>query len=319
MKSYLLTRLLVLFLCSMTFLLVNGQSSTDENHENILGNSQCFKCHGQDFYYYYNDWVERDIRGRMNPYFVFDSAEFYQSNHKNFFCVDCHSSEYETFPHDGQLRMEPKYTCMDCHGGDDNYAHFNFEEIEREFNKSVHASRYDQDFTCWMCHDPHSYKMSIRETKNLINTIAYSNEICLSCHADLDMYKILTDNESPDILSTHKWLPNQALHFANVRCIECHAEINDDLLVAHNIRPKEDAVRKCVDCHSTNTLLMASLYKHQSRESRNILGMVNAAILNEAYVVGANRSTLLNNISLIIFGLVLLFIFGHGLLRIIKK
>lgn len=296
-----------------------SQENTDEIPENVQANEQCFECHGQDFYYYYNDWIEREVRERMNPYFVIDSAEFYVSNHKTFYCVDCHSTDYETFPHDGLLRMEPSYTCMDCHGGDENYAKYNFEEIEEEYNKSVHASRHDETFSCWMCHDPHTYHISARTTESVINTVAYDNGICLECHADLDMYQLVTDKENPNILNTHDWLPNQSMHFANVRCIECHAEINDSLLVAHLVLPKEKAVRKCVECHSTNSLLMASLYKYQTREQRGNLGFVNAAILNEAYVIGANRSPLLNNVSIIIFGLVMLVIFIHALLRIIKN
>lgn len=296
-----------------------GQEETDEIPENVIENQHCFSCHGQDFYYYYNDWIERDVRERMNPYFVIDSSEFYVSNHKTFKCIDCHSSDYEEFPHDGFLRMEPSYTCMDCHGGDEDYAKYNFEEIEAEFNNSVHASRHDETFSCWMCHNPHTYKISARNTTSIINTVAYDNGICLECHADVDMYHLVTNKENPNILTTHEWLPNQALHFANVRCIECHASINDSLLVAHLVQPKEKAVKKCVECHSTNSLLMASLYKHQVREQRGTAGFINSAILNEAYVIGANRSPLLNKVSLIIFGFVLLGILVHTILRIIKN
>ncbi len=320
MKNYLSKKLVLLVLCSLAFTFAYSQDDTDEGvPENVEANQKCLRCHGQEFYYYYNDWLERDVRERMNPYFVIDSAEFYVSNHKSFVCVDCHSADYETFPHDGMLRMEPSYTCLDCHGGDDNYAKYHFEEIKEEFDKSVHASRHNEEFTCWMCHDPHTYKINARTSKNVINTIAYDNGICLECHADIDMYQIITDKQNPNILTTHDWLPNQSLHFANVRCIECHAQINDSLLVAHLILPKEKAVKKCVECHSTNSLLMASLYKYQTREQRGLTGFVNAAILNEAYVIGANRSPELNIISIIIFGLVLLAVIGHGLLRIFKS
>ena len=318
MKNHLFKKLTLLVVCCLA-VVISAAQDDGEVPENVTANEQCLKCHGQDFYNYYNDWLERDVRERMNPYYVIDSAEFYVSNHRTFFCTDCHSTDYEVFPHEGYLRMEPTYTCMDCHGGDENWAHFNFEEIESEFDKSVHASRYNEDFTCWMCHDPHTYKISARETENLLNTIAYDNGICLECHADIDMYQLITEKENPNILKTHNWLPNQELHFANVRCIECHARINDSLLVAHQILPKDQAVKRCVECHSTNSLLMASLYKHQIREKRGLTGFVNAAIMNEAYVIGANRSPLLNNVSLIIFGLVLLAVIGHGVLRIIKR
>ena len=129
----------------------------------------------------------------------------------------------------------------------------------------------------------------------------------------------MTDKENPNILTTHEWLPNQRLHFRNVRCIECHAELNNDILVAHNIQDKEKAVRLCVECHSQNSLLMASLYKFQSQEKRNKLGFFNATILAESYVIGANRNYFLIISSLVIFGFVLLGIMIHLVLRIKTK
>lgn len=304
-----------IFCCS---LMLRAQDD-GEIPENVIENQQCFKCHGSPFYYYYNDWVEKDVRQRMNPYFVFDSAEYYLSNHKSFLCTDCHSTDYEEFPHDGSLRMEPKYTCMDCHEGDKAFAHFKFEEIVVEFEQSVHSNRHSDDFTCWMCHNPHSYRINARTSETVVNTIAYDNGICLSCHADVDMYNIILDEENPNLLTTHDWLPNQGLHFANVRCIECHAQLSDSLLVSHLIQPKEKAVKKCTECHSSNSLMMASLYKHQTIKHRGNIGYVNAAILNEAYVVGANRNYYLNLISIFIFGLTLVGIIIHSILRVIKN
>ena len=64
---------------------------------------------------------------------------------------------------------------------------------------------------------------------------------------------------------------------------------------------------------------MASLYKFQSKQNRSEIGFLNATILNNSYVISANRNPALNNISLIIFGLVLLIIIIHSILRIISK
>ena len=170
-----------------------------------------------------------------------------------------------------------------------------------------------------MCHNPHEYKIAARTEENIREVIAYDNAICLNCHADLDEFQFIAERENPNILETHDWLPNQKLHFASVRCIECHTEQNDTLLVAHNIQPKELAVRKCVECHSNNSLLMASLYRHQAKETRDKLGFFNAALLGEYYVIGANRNYYLNLASVIIFGLVFLGIGVHAVLRIINK
>lgn len=287
--------------------------------DNVIQNQKCFKCHGHKLWTYTNDSLQINFKERMNPYFVIDSAEYYVANHKTFYCTDCHSSDYSNFPHDRNLRFEAKSMCLDCHGGDETYAKFNFEGIEQEFQKSIHSSRHDQSFTCWMCHNPHSYKISARDTEDLSKTIAYDNAICLSCHADIDHYQIITDKENPNILKTHEWLPNQKLHFANVRCIECHAETNDSILVAHLVQSKDKAVRKCVECHQSNSILLGSLYKYQLQERRNKAGFFNASMMTESYVIGANRNFYLNIISIIVFGFVVIGVATHSIIRILKK
>ncbi|KKL07463.1 hypothetical protein LCGC14_2585750, partial [marine sediment metagenome] len=120
-------------------------------------------------------------------------------------------------------------------------------------------------------------------------------------------------------MQTHDWLPNETQHFQNVRCIECHTKINEDILVAHLVQPKEKAVRLCSKCHSSNSILMHTLYKFQSREARGEYGFINAVVMNEAYVIGANRNKYLNMISVILFGLTFLGLLAHISFRIIKK
>lgn len=284
----------------------------EENHE-------CFKCHGQKTYHFYNEYLGRVVKERMNPYFVIDSVKYYTSNHWNFSCLDCHSYDYKNFPHDGLLRMEEFPSCLDCHCGDEAFADYHCETIDEEFQRSVHSYKHSEDFTCWMCHDPHSYKINARTNENIKETIIYDNNICLSCHADISKYQLISDITNPNVLVSHEWLPNQALHFAHVRCIECHAEINDSILVAHNVQTKDKAVKLCVECHSQNSLLMASLYKYEEREKRNALGFFNAVILDDTYIIGANRNIYLNIISLVLFGMVIIGIGIHAFLRTIKK
>jgi hypothetical protein len=244
--------------------------------------------------------------------------EFYESNHKSFSCTDCHSSEYVNFPHAGELRMEPKLNCIDCHGGDEAYARYHFEEIESEYAQSTHYKLEEYGFSCWKCHAPHSYKIKVRSSSNVRETILYDNTICLKCHSDFNRFQLMSDKEEINIIKKHDWLPNQAAHFASVRCIECHTKINNDIAVAHIIRPKEDAVRLCNECHSKNSLLMASLYKFESKEQRRD-GFFNGIILNESYVIGANRNEYLNLLSIIMFFGVIGVIGTHIFFRIIKS
>ncbi len=314
------------FLISSLLLILGGFNgfSQEEVEERVYDyaedNHECLKCHGHKTFHYYNENVGHEIRERMNPYYIVDSVEFYSSNHWNFACLDCHSYDYGTqFPHSNELRMEQMPTCLDCHGGDETYEDLNWERIDEEFHVSVHSSKHSEDFRCAMCHDPHSYKINARTNENIQQTIQYDNSICLSCHADIDKYQLIVDFDNPDVFKTHAWLPNQTAHWQNVRCIECHVERDDNLLVAHNVQPKEKAVKICVECHSQNSLLLASLYKYEVQERRNKLGFVNAAILNDSYIIGANRNIYLNIASFVIFGLVLVVIIGHAILRIIKK
>ena len=281
-------------------------------------NNRCFKCHGQERYEYTNETLGRQVKANMCSERIILKNEFYSSNHKSFSCTDCHSTEYVKFPHSGELRMEQKYNCIDCHGGDEKFAKYHFEDIEAEYKKSVHYKMEGDGFSCWNCHNPHTYKISVRNSSNLKETIAYDNAICLNCHSNYSNFRLLSDRKEINIIQKHEWLPNQTSHFANVRCIECHTEINNKIPVSHLIRPKDQAVKLCNECHSQNSILMASLYKFESKEQRRD-GFFNGIILNVSYVIGANRNEYLNLLSLIIFIGVILVIGIHIIIRIRKN
>lgn len=287
--------------------------------KNAVENEGCLRCHGQNRYTYLNTESGDTVVKRMYQECTINRNVFYSSIHGNFKCIDCHSVDYDTFPHPGRLRMETAYTCNDCHADDPMYAKFNFEQITTDFEASVHSTKHSKEFTCWMCHNPHSYVNMARNEKDIHKTIEYSNSICLACHANKDQYQLLTNKDNPNILEKHEWLPNQASHFRSVRCIECHSAISDSTLVAHNIQTKDKAVKNCVECHSSNSRLMATLYKHEIQQQRNKAGFINSGILESSYVIGANRNYYLNILSLVIFGGTLLGIVIHTSLRILKR
>jgi hypothetical protein len=302
---------------------ISGVAVASENAEKFPAkfeeNKHCFQCHSQQFYTFDNPVTEKKERKAMNPNFVYNPQEFYKGVHKNFACTDCHAPEYETFPHNAELRLEPKYACIDCHGGDPEYEKYHFEAVEEDFNKSVHATRHSEDFTCWMCHDPHSYRPMTHGDYSITEIVTYHNNTCKRCHNNSYNFQRISDSIKPALESIHEFLPNFELHFASVRCIECHTSESDTLWVHHNIQPKEEARRNCVECHSSNTVLLGSLYKYQNLEVRKSRGFVNSAILNEAYLIGANRNEYVNLLSFIIFGLTLAGITIHIILRILKK
>jgi hypothetical protein len=305
------------------FDLKNNKSETQDSITFVSNfeadNNRCFKCHGQPKYEYTNETLSKQVKALMCSERIVKKEEFYRSNHKSFSCTDCHSEEYTKFPHSGELRMEQKMTCLDCHGGDEKFAKYHFEEIDSEYRKSTHFKMEDEGFSCWKCHNPHTYKISVRNSTNLKETIAYDNAICLNCHSNYSRFQLVSDKAEINLIQKHDWLPNQSSHFANVRCIECHTEINNNIPVSHLIKPKAEAVRKCNECHSQNSILMASLYKFESKEQRRD-GFFNGIILNASYVIGANRNEYLNLLSLIVFFGVIGVIIVHIFFRIrIKK
>jgi len=312
-------KILILSLFCVISIIAFSQDNGEEKVVHSEENSNCFYCHGSPTYSYYNDVLERNVTKRMNPYFLIDSVLYYDQNHKSFECIDCHSYEFKTFPHNNTLRMEPMPSCLDCHEGDDATAMYNFEIINDEFHESVHSTKHSEEFTCWMCHNPHSYKINATNNSNVLETIIYDNNICLSCHADINKYQLISSNTKPNVIDKHDWLPNQRAHFAHVRCIECHTHTSDEALVAHHIQAKDKAVKKCVECHSSNSILMASLYRFKAQENRQKFGFFNAAILKETYLIGANRNLYLNILSIIIFGSVIFIILVHTILRILLK
>jgi len=290
---------------------------TNAKSQDTADNSQCLKCHGQVFYEYHNEWTDLIDRKPMNPFYHIDSVKMHNSVHKAFACIDCHSMDYETFPHSGELRLEEKYKCIDCHGGDDTYAKYNFEGIEEAFMESVHFKSSDERFSCWMCHDAHGYQLALREQMPIKDVVSLSNKMCLNCHTNKFKYGLLSEDVPKDINAIHSWLPNQVNHFNKVRCVDCHTQVQNDLLVSHKILPKEEALKSCVQCHSSNSVLMESLYAYRIQESRESSGFINATILNEGYIIGANRNRTLNIVSIVIFGLLILGLAIHLTLRLI--
>jgi len=132
-------------------------------------------------------------------------------------------------------------------------------------------------------------------------------------------YKLVSGHNNPELVEVHDWLPNQALHFQHVRCIECHTEVVDSLMVSHNIVGKEQAVKKCVECHSADSRLKASLYKYENLQKRSENGGLGNVLTNSSYVIGTHQSPFLKLLSIIIFLATLGGVIIHSIFRILKK
>jgi len=282
-------------------------------------NNLCFSCHGKRWYTYANKDSSQVIKHKMFKDLIIDTLAFYHNNHKTLACTDCHSSEYSKLPHKSDLKLEPLLVCTDCHTDTEDVPPINFTGISQEYKKSVHTRKKESGVTCWSCHNPHSYNITTRSKDNLSHVVAYDNSICLECHSGMGKFDILYGDPKSSLIAKHKWLPDPIKHFRNVRCIECHAEIRKDVLVAHNIRPKEEAIHKCVACHSADSRLKYSLYKYQLAQVRSEKGILSSIISNQPFAIGTNPSPLLNLISLIILACAVGGIAIHTIIRIIKK
>ena len=291
----------------------NAQSYQDAQHH------ACLKCHSNQTYSFTNELTSTVQKRLMNPYYILDTVAIAAGVHKSFDCTDCHSSEYGTYPHQSNLKLEPLSTCLDCHGGDESFATYKFEQIEEEFKKSVHAQVYGDNFTCSKCHNQHTYSTHARTSTNVMDIVEYSNNLCLNCHNDMKRYKLVSGHENPKLVEVHEWLPNQALHFQHVRCIECHTEVVDSLMVSHNILKKDQAVKKCAECHSANSRLKASLYKYENLQQRAEKGGVDVILANSSYIIGTHQSPFLKLLSILIFLVTVAGIIIHTIFRILKK
>lgn len=285
------------------YLIINQNLSGNTNKEI---NHECLRCHSMATLGYKDTHtgILKDLS--VNP------SGFYNSNHGELECIECHSEEFKIFPHSGNLKSENLY-CLNCHQDDPELFKYSFKTIEKDFKESIHFKKFGNEFTCFNCHDPHSFRINTRVNPEIKKTVLYDNQVCLVCHnsgTNIDF----TNAVIPDLDASHQWLPHKGLHWKSVRCIDCHTETSS-AAISHKILPKEEALKNCVSCHSSNSVLLQSLYKFQSKEERSREGFINAVILNNSYVIGATRNYYLNVLSFIIFGIVLTALFLHGYLR----
>ncbi len=306
----------LLFISILCCFAISARSQS--NYDNAKQH-QCLQCHAFQTYSFHNELMDTETKRLMNPYYVIDTVALKKGVHQQFDCTDCHSYEYTTYPHSANLKLEPMNTCLDCHGGDDTYASYQFEKIQEEFQKSIHYQVYGDNFTCAKCHSQHTYAATARNSDNVLEIVDYSNKMCLSCHNDMKKYSLVSGHGNPQLVQIHSWLPNQELHFKHVRCIECHTEVIDGLMVSHNIQGKDKAVKKCQECHTSDSRLKASLYKYQNLQKRSENGDLNTVISNESYVIGTHQIPILKTLSILIFLAAMGGIIIHGFFRIIKK
>jgi NAD-dependent SIR2 family protein deacetylase len=144
--------------------------------------------------------------------------------------------------------------------------------------------------------------------------------MCLRCHGHPDVMGMISEKGLEKVLPKHEWLPNVNRHLEAVRCLDCHTRMTDSVLVAHEIMPADSAVKRCADCHNKNSILMGTLYKYTSKESRDQKGFVNGVIFNnDSYVIGANKSKFISLTGMLLIGMTLAIALVHTIFRMIIK
>jgi len=224
-----------------------------------------------------------------------DPDRYAQSVHASLDCPTCHADGFTKFPHEAKRTDAPE--CMTCHSGVDTPP-YDFANIEKGVQESVHAKIAGGEFRCTNCHSPHYFIPATRMT-DAPAAVRIANEPCLHCHADGDG----SGSARPaltKLANQHQWLPHWELHLGGAPCIACHtlreqrADAANAALEAqrtlHIVLPASQALRECVGCHSKSSLLVTKLYAHLAWEERAERGWLNAVLFNNAYLTGATRN-----------------------------
>jgi hypothetical protein len=219
----------------------------------------CLGCHSTETAGEATSGGDGDGDSRWVSQRAVDPAAYAASAHGNQSCVFCHFG-FEQYPHSERALARPKSQCSSCHRGR-QYQDWGFPEIRKEFEASVHVAKQGEDFTCFACHNPHTFRPS-RGERTIPMTVQHSNGICIECHRDTGMMAERFGVTVAALDETHAFLPNRTVHWRAVRCLDCHTAPNERM-VSHAILSKAEAVHNCVECHSQDSRLRETLYRHQ--------------------------------------------------------
>ena len=229
-------------------------------------------------------------------------------------CAECHKAPpggFDVVPHELGGEVLPR--CIRCHGktlvGQRPKGAKDLNEARDEFRKGVHPLRMPDTFSCDACHDPHSMPREWPELGTPERT-ELANQSCLRCHRDADFRIAAKHGGGTPPKTTHDWLPDLDKH-ARMRCVVCHTPIEGKQ--DHQILPKEQATRNCEACHSEDAPLVRKYLGEQERRG----WITNPILFEQVYLPGTVRNRLADAIILALFGLTVVGVLLHGVLRAI--
>ncbi len=275
-------------------------------------NEKCFKCH-ESGVLPFEGFPEDTIDYLRKHGLLINRENFYASNHGAFACNQCHFDDGTDIR---SLAREGEFTCLNCHGFDPENDPYHFIRIAEQYDSSVHVMNKKIGFSCWKCHDPHTYRSAPDSGSIFGERIVYHNSICLSCHRKIKPVDGHVQVQDTSLKRYHIWLPAQSLHFSVIRCNECHSRRINDTLMPHLILPAIQAGKRCVDCHTKDSRLLATLYKFQAKEQRAESGFLSGALIDELSIPGNRGNGILNKLSVCIFLLTTLGMLLHIYFRI---
>lgn len=290
------------FLATLLFFLLvaTGEASPQEDR-------YCLRCHGMKTLAY-QDRATGGVRDlSINP------EAMRGSDHAALSCRQCHGSGFDGYPHPlGERRQQLE--CLSCHENSQTFPRKQFEDAEKSFHRSIHFQSLPDTFTCFSCHDPHTFRaLAGVSADGVASLVAQDNSLCLQCHKDQEAIAALSKRSFQSVAENHAWLPEVKRHWQSVRCVECHTQ--DKRERSHFILGREYAVRDCVACHSQNSILTSKLYQYRSSEERHKAGFIHAVVMNDAYIIGMTRNLWLDWGSISLVAITLLGVTGHGLGR----
>ncbi|MDX1982602.1 MAG: cytochrome c3 family protein [Bryobacteraceae bacterium] len=236
-----------------------------------------------------------------------DKAKWNASVHASLGCTGCHDESFNEYPHKKKLE---KQDCTSCHT--DNSGAYPMGRIEHEVKASNHARLVDENFACTNCHSPHTF-VPVKKMASVSEAVRIANEACMECHAKPDEKTGDRKNAWSALSAKHTWIPRWELHTRAARCVDCHTPGKEETI--HLVLSAASAQRDCVACHSKDSILLTKLYQHAAQSTTSSQGVVNAVILNNAYMIGATKNEWLDRASLIGFAAVLGGVGLHALLR----
>jgi hypothetical protein len=237
-----------------------------------------------------------------------DVKAYRRSSHGALKCATCHEWGYDRVPHRAPRGRDP-YACVYCHRNDDVLKPYQLEKRKGEFKKSHHVDTFGRKFGCHDCHDPHRF-FPIPKGKGVRPQVDRANDICARCHAAKK--PLMPFEDAPPLSKTHEWLPNQEAHFAALSCVTCHAKPGG---LNHEVRLAKEAQQDCRGCHGKDAEKLGGLYTATKKPAGggNLFDVSNQSLFEEAYVIGATRSPLLDRLSQVGFALCVAFVLTHGL------